>query len=42
MNYHQIPQINYSPLQQMKYQQKQNNKNYNDLLQQLNNEKLKN
>ena len=42
MNYQQIPQINYSPLKQMKYQQKQNNKNYNDLLQQLNNEKLKN
>ena len=42
MNYQQIPQINYSPLKQMKYQQKQNNKNYNDLLQKLNNEKLKN
>ena len=34
MNYLQIPQMNYSQIQ--------NNQNYNDLLQQLNNEKLKN
>ena len=38
--YHQTQQINYP--QQVNYQQIQSNQNYNDLLQKLNNEKLKN
>ena len=40
MNYQLIQQMNYP--QQMNYSQIQNNQNYNDISQQLNNEKLKN
>ena len=40
MNYQLIQQMNYP--QQMNYSQMQNNQNYNNILQQLNNEKLKN